>query len=760
MFRQRSLKRLSFWWKILPAFCCGAVFLFAMQGAAQPVQEPAWKISADKMTRLGSPENVVAEGNVVLEPDRDEGGPPMVIKADWARYKVRENTLDARGNLFYYSETEEATASDAYFKLDDDTAVFIDATLFVPESNLHFSSRRVEKTGELTYRFGRCTMTTCDIPEGKAPPWQFSAAEASLDLEGLAVLKHAVLRVKDIPVFYFPHMQYPANRNRRTGFLFPEISQSTRSGTGVTTPFFVDLSPSADVTLYPGFMSKRGMVAGLEFRYVSDYGSKGAFAANYLQDTLEDDHDDDFKDDGYFRTEKNRYWLRGMMDHDFGDELIARLDLDLVSDRDYLQEFDKSIIGFNASTDRFEKMFDRGFMEQTVPFRESRLQLAKTWPSVFLGGEFIGVDDLHDKDRQDTELQTLPRIFFDGSLDIPVTPVSLLWESEYDYLWRDEGVGYHRLDVNPRLVSSLPFGHRLLEGTVSTGFHYTMYEVEDNGPSSLDWPDDKSPDRTAWDFNANLGTTVAREFGLHLGSARWLDHAIRPQISYEYLDVNDDQEHPNFDSIDTLDSINQVNYEIKNDFLVGGTGDDGNDFVRYIGYFKIEQFYDIEEERRDLKGPGDEHEPFSDITFTLDVHPLPKLQTKYVTTYNVYGEGVTSHDLLNRYTSSRGDTFALDYRYEKYSEIDQLNASFSTRLTDTLFLEGDLIQSLEEDETVESSIGLTYQPNCWSVKVLASHTPDDDQVFIVFSIVGFGKSFGFGMGAADEGMYGASDSDF
>ncbi|MEA3547082.1 MAG: LPS assembly protein LptD [Thermodesulfobacteriota bacterium] len=731
-----------------------------MEGAAQPVQEPAWKISADKMTRLGSPENVVAEGNVVLEPDQDEGGPPMVIKADWVRYNVRENTLDAHGNLSFYSETEEATAGDAYLKLDDDTAVFTDATLFVPESNLHFSSRRVEKTGELTYHFGRCTMTTCDTVEGKAPPWEFSAAEASLDLEGLAVLKHAVLRVKDIPVFYFPHMQYPANRNRRTGFLFPEMSQSTRSGTGMTVPFFVDLSPSADVTLYPGFMSKRGMVAGLEFRYVSDYGSKGAFAANYLDDRLEDDHDDDFKDDGFFRTEKDRYWLRGMMDHDFGDDLIARLDLDMVSDRDYLQEFDKSMIGFNASTERFEKMFDRGFMEQTVPFRESRLQLAKTWPSVFLGGEFIGVDDLHSEDYLETQTQTLPRIFFDGSLDIPATPVSLLWESEYDYFWREKGVGAHRLDVNPRLVSPLPFGRRLLEGTVSTGFHYTMYEVEDNGPSSLDWSGDTSPDRTAWDFNVNLGTTLAREFGLNLGSARWLDHAIRPQISYEYLDVSDDQEYPHFDSVDTLDDINQVNYEIKNDFLVGGTRDDGNDFVRYIGYFKIEQFYDIKEERRDLKGPDDEHQPFSDITFTLDVYPLPKLQTKYVTTYNVYGEGITSHDLLNRYTSSRGDTFALDYRYEKDSPIDELNASFRTRLTDTLFLEGDLIQSLEENETVESSIGLTYQPNCWSVKVMASHTPDDDQVFVVFSIVGFGKSLGFGMGAANEGMYGTSESEF
>ena len=759
MFRHGLLKYFFIRWQIVPALCCGVVFLFAMQGAAQPVQEPAWKISADKMTRLGSPENVIAEGNVVLEPERDEGGPPMVIKADWVRYNVRENTVSARGNLSFHSETEEATAGDAYFKLDDDTAVYTDATLFVPQSNLHFSGRRVEKTGELTYHFAKSTMTTCDTPQGKAPPWEFSAADATLDLEGVAVLKHTVLRVKGVPVFYFPYMVYPANQKRRTGFLFPEISQSSRSGTGLITPFFVDLSPSADVTLYPGFMSERGMVAGLEFRYISDYGSKGAFAANYLHDTMEDDLDDDFNDDGYLRTEKDRYWLRGMMDHDFGDGLIARLDLDMVSDRDYLQEFDNSIVGFDASTERFEQMFDRGFMEETVPFRESRLQLAKTWPTVFFGGEFIGVDDLRDEDDPETHLQTLPRLFFDGSLDIPATSVSLLWESEYDYFWRERGLGGHRLDINPRLVSPLPFGGRLLEGTVSAGFRHTMYEVEDNGPSSLDWSDDKSPDRTALGVNVNLGTTLTREFGLHLGSVRWLDHAVRPEISYEYLDFRDDDELPYFDSVDTLKTRNQVNYEIKNDFLLGGTRDDGTPFSRYIGYFKIEQSYDIEEERRDLTGPDDENQPFSDITFTLNIYPLASLQTRYEATYNVYGEGITSYDILNRYTSTRGDIFALDYRYVKNSAIDELNASFKTRVTDTLFLEGELIRALEADETVESSIGLLYQPNCWSVKVMASHTPDEDLISVVFSIVGFGESLGFGLGAGDGGMHASSDDE-
>jgi LPS-assembly protein len=760
MLPNNSFKHAVFRKSIALAFCCGtAVGLFNYEAMARQTGSGAWNVTADRMLRLGSPENVVAEGNVVLTPITKNGAPPLKITGDWVRYNVKDNTISARGNLTFHSETEEATAWEAKLNLEDNTATIRDATLFIPESNLHFTGETVEKTGNLTYHLQNSTMTTCTTGNGESPPWSFSAADASLDLEGVVVLKHSTLRIKGIPVFYFPYMIYPANRKRRTGFLLPEFSQSERSGTGVITPFFVNLSPSADLTLYPGYLTDRGMVAGAEFRYVGDSGAKAMLAFSYLHDKLDDTIDDDYKDDGYLRSESHRYWLRGMMDYDFGDDLMGRIDLDMVSDRDYLQEFQKSVVGFKAGNYALENMFDRGLMEMTVPFRESRVQLAKNWDSVFLGGEFVGVDDIQDDDRDESEIQTLPKIFFAGNLNVPATSLNLLWDSQYEYFWREQGVGGHRLDVNPRLVTPLPFGGRWLEGTVTTGFRQTSYFIEDFGSDRLAWDKDDNQNRTAFDAGINLGTTLNRDYAVNWGSIQRFNHSVRPEISYDYMDVGSEDDLPYFDSLDRLSEINKFRYEIRNDFLLGGTAENGSDFNRYIGYFSIDQDYDIHEQRRDLSDDNDKHRPFSDINFTLDLYPLPNLETKYVATYNVYGQGINSYDILNRYTGTNGDTLSLDYRFVKGTDINQLNGSFLFHVSDAWAMEGSVIQNLDTSETVESSLGVVYQPDCWALKLLTSHTPDDNQLMMIFSIIGLGEEIGLGLGTGDGAIHVSSEND-
>ncbi len=745
------------------AFCCTFLAGLPDPVPAQQADSGAWSITADKMLHLSNPENVVAEGNVVLTPVTKKGTPPLTITGDWVRYNVQENTISARGNLTFHSETEEVTACEAGLNLNDNTAIITDATLFIPESNLHFTGETIKKTGNLTYHLQNSTMTTCSTAEGGSPPWSFGSTDATLDLEGVVVLKHSVLRVKGVPIFYFPYMVYPANRKRRTGFLLPEFSQGQRSGIGLITPFFVNLSPSADLTLYPGYLSDRGVVAGAEFRYVRDSGAKALLALSYLHDKLDDSAGindpnlDDYKDDGFLRDESNRYWLRGMMDYDFGNDLMGRIDLDLVSDRDYLQEFQKSAVGFDAGTKALEDMFDRGLMEMTVPFRESRVQLAKSWDSVFLGGEFVGVDDVQDDDRDESQIHTLPHIYFAGNFNVPATTLNLLWDSRYDYFRREEGIGGQRFDLNPRLVSPLPFGGSWLEGTVSAGFRQTSYFIEDHGPDSLSWDKDDNQHRTAFDTEINLGTTLSRDYAVNWGSINTFNHSIRPEISYDYMDVGSEDDLPYFDSLDHLSETNKLNYEIRNDFLLSGLNDEGNLFSRYIGYFSINQSYNIHEQRRELSSAGDKHRPFSDVRLILDLYPLPNFEARYAATYNVYGKGLNSYDILNRYTGANGDYLALDYRFVKGTEINQLNGSFLYHLTTLWATEGEVIQNLDAGQTVRSSLGIVYQPGCWALKLTAFHTPDDNQVALIFSIVGLGERIGFGL-TADQGLGVSSDS--
>ena len=107
---------------------------------------------------------------------------------------------------------------------------------------------------------GVAKVITCRLQDGQEPPWSFGAADTKITDGGYAVMKHAVFRVKGIPVFYSPYMILPAKHERQTGFLFPAWYMSDRDGFGLETPFFVNLSPTADITLYPRYFSKRGVM--------------------------------------------------------------------------------------------------------------------------------------------------------------------------------------------------------------------------------------------------------------------------------------------------------------------------------------------------------------------------------------------------------------------------------------------------------------------------------------------------------------------
>ncbi len=498
-----------------------------------------WQVTADSLVHFDQPEYMIARGDVVMTREQ-AGAEPLVIKADWVRYDVGQGRVSARGHVFLESPDQQVTADEADLDLNNQTGTLRNAVIFLAENHLYISGREVEKTGEFTYRFEDGWASSCTPQTDKRQPWRIRSADADVTLEGAAVLKHARLQVKDVPVLYTPYLIFPAKTKRETGFLFPEWSQSSRDGFGLTVPFFINLSPSADITLYPGYLQNRGVEYDAEFRYVAAENSYGTFMVNHLRDRKQDTAEENFKSDGEpFRTDRNRYWFRGKADHDFGDNLLGKLDIDLVSDHDYLQEFEGGLTGFTKSDEYFLRTFNRGFQEATITDRESTMQLTKSWADMTLFGEVQIVQDSSDLVRATSPLQRLPRIEFDGRRQIgrERSLLSLAWDTEYVYYWRDEGIGAHRLDLHPRLITSIPRGS-ILEGKLTAGLRETVYDVEVHGDqASHTWQYDNFQNRTVPDFEGNLATLFMRDFDISLGPVEWLEHSVRPNLIYNYISL-------------------------------------------------------------------------------------------------------------------------------------------------------------------------------------------------------------------------------
>jgi len=703
-----------------------------------------WEISADRITHQQKPEQILAEGNVILQQYKENVPTGVEIEADRILYNIDSNSVDASGNLFLRDTYDEVRATEAKIDLENQIGFFKQGTIFWQETKLSLSADLIKKTGLQSYHFTNGKLTTCSPDKGKPPDWSFWSRDAAIRLHDYARLKHVTFRVRDVPVFYLPYLPVSLRNDRKSGFLFPpEYSSSSRNGTGIIAPFFVNLSPSYDMTLYPGYYSDRGPLLAVEFRYLFDFNSRGTFMFNYLDDKLEDTPENDFKGDGLIRTNSDRYWIRGKADHDFGNRLVAKLDIDVVSDRDYLQEFKKGIIGFDQSNSNFLSLYNRAFQAETIDLRENTLQLSKVWQTTDLQTEINIVNDLRDDPNEVTPPWALPRIAYSGLLPFLQTPLDLTWGTEYVYFWRDEGVGAHRINLFPQLngpISISPY----LEASYLAGLRETLYFIEPHDALSESiWDDRDFEHRTFYNLLLTGATTLSRDYDISIKKYKTFRHAIRPELSYILVQGTDQADLPLLDDEDRIPEKNWLQYGLNNYFRAIRL-DEISLFRTNFSSFKIDQVYDFDE---------GEH-PFSDVHFNLTVRGFENLFLRYETTVSVYGEGVTSYSLATRYKNKRGDFLNLDYRYKLNRDIippyfytafegeklHEVRVNLAKRLSQLFSLKFDTTYSLSTDSTVDSTLGLIYHNPCWKIEFVATRSIGDNSFYLLFSLVGIGST--------------------
>jgi LPS-assembly protein len=763
--------------------------LFPTAGlCSDAVKAQQWEITADKLTRYENPPSVIAEGNVILEKiekvtrtgpqptstdwsdllgddkkpadSREQSSPKEIttskiittIKADWMVYDMDLGTVKARGNLIIDVGPDKLSAEEGVVNLNQETGTFTNATIIRQYKDMHFEGRVIEKTGDVSYHIEDGWLITCKLKEGETPPWSFGAAEADITDGGYAFLKHAVFRIKDIPVLYTPIMILPAKRNRQTGFLFPSVSASDRDGFGMEIPFFINLSPNSDITLYPQYMAKRGFMGGLEGRYVLDRNSKGSFMANFLHDELSDindpDNDDYYSEGNFTHTNQDRYWIRGKADQDIG-AWTTRLDLDIVSDRDYLTEFNSGLTGFTMTNNRFLDEFGRSFQNSTEDLRKNSFRALRSWNNgMFLQANVQGINDLRFEKTMPSPLWKLPEINFSGLLPLYDSGIDLSWNTDYVYYWRDQGVGAHRFDLFPRITGYIPLSD-YLETTFSAGVRDTFYSIQNNGDP--DWEDSSTENRFLGDLRAEIGTTMVRDFNITAGSVTGLQHTFRPYVNYRYISDTDQDDLPQFDSVDDVGDQNLITYGLDNFFTLSGTNQ-GRSYEREYGYIKIRQGYDFSSSQSDT--------PWTPLNMRLAYYPLQNLRLIYRMDYDVYGEGFTKHIAEGNYRNSRGDLFSFDYLYNKnettyldddgteitgFEKTSSIRASMRVGLFYYFSAGYSIERSLEDSKTVAEKFNLIYHPSCWSVELASDYTGGDQKITLMFQLANIGSPFGMDM---------------
>ena len=99
--------------------------------------------------------------------------------------------------------------------------------------------------------FEKSVFTLCQYRDNDdCPPWTIQSKKMLHDnIKKTIYYDNAVVKVYDIPIFYFPKLSHPdPSVKRRTGFLVPSIYDTKNLGSGISIPYFFDLGVDKNLT--------------------------------------------------------------------------------------------------------------------------------------------------------------------------------------------------------------------------------------------------------------------------------------------------------------------------------------------------------------------------------------------------------------------------------------------------------------------------------------------------------------------------------
>ncbi|MGQ9811873.1 MAG: LPS-assembly protein LptD [Dissulfurimicrobium sp.] len=707
-------------------------------GQVEPPKDiEPWHIDAKKLTFYQSTNVILGEGAVNIQRGN------LKISADRMLYDTQNGKVWANGAVVITLENDTINGEEGEFDLKTSTGSIKGAHLFLKRNNVHLIAKQLWKTGTEEYKAEDAVISTCPLPK---QAWSFRCRDLVLTITGQAVATNTRFNIENIPVLYSPWISIPINRYRRSGFLLPYFATSSRNGAEINAPYFWAINDNMDATFYQHPMSNRGWMEGMEFRHVFSPESMGIMRYNHMIDTLKDN---DYNNDGQIRGNADRWWLRGKINQELPLGFQAKADIDYISDRDYLQEFDRGPMGYDQTNRTFLKNFGRGLADKTDTIRPSSLQITRNGEDNFIGSEIRYNNNLVIGEQAST-IQTLPRFIFHG-FDVPFAATGLYckWDASYVNYWRDTGTKEQRIHLEPAL--SLPFKLKKWANGLATGsIEETIYMA--NGSSQGPSPN-ANTHRSLYTFTTEMATNVGRTFDLGDGAA--LQHTIRPKLVYTYRPTVDQKHIPFIDNIDRLDPLNRVTWSVLS-FLSSKKSLGKNRYAfTDVMRFYAEQSYDthgipsgppeVQNYSYDIfnrntlmpKNINTDHK-FSDIYGEIDYWPLPYWYIRYDTTYNIYGDGFTSYNLWSGVSRHAGENLALSYRYNRIEKINSFDINAMFPITETWRATYRTSWSVQGGNEVESVYGLRYQASCWAITCDYKKNKDESIFGFNIELLGIG----------------------
>jgi LPS-assembly protein len=499
-------------------------------------------LHADQITYNADTGDSELEGHVVLD-----GGPyDEHVEASHGTYNVRTEV-----GIFY------SVIGTVGFRMGKSRYVLTTSNPFA------FTGKIVEKHGPDHYLVRQGTVTTCELPH---PKWQFSARSIAVDVDSTAKIYNSDFQLMGMPVFYFPYVSYPVQKERKSGLLIPTFGTSSTKGYIAGESVYWVFNRSMDLLLGADYYSKRGFLEHGEFRARPSESSYVFFNYVGIADRgIGYPPQDQGGEDARFMAERPFGTFRGVANVDYLSSFVFRIAFTDV----YTQAIDSEVrsqiflsnttngFHFNALAERYQNF------EVCVP------------PPVTEPGTCTTITQ--------TELVRIlhtPSFFISGEeRQLGNTPLYLSFESAAEGLQRREApeglqplplglrtaplVG--RFDLAPSLTMPVQWHGWSFRPALTLRDTFYTQQYDPALAARTGRAADDILNRKSLEASVELRPPALSRIFDHPWLGRKWKHVIEPRMKYDYVTgVNNFADILRFDATDVLTNTNEVEYSLVN----------------------------------------------------------------------------------------------------------------------------------------------------------------------------------------------------
>ena len=612
------------------------------------------------------------------------------MTSDSACFKYVEDEVTALGNVNLWRFGDKYRGDELQLNMSSGKGWVLNPDYKLELNNAQGKATRMDFLSEDEAIVTDGTYSTC---EGTQPDWYLKSSTLRLDAgRDVGVAGKTVIYFKGVPIMGAPSLSFSLSGARRSGWLPPTIGAGSKGRAEIMVPYYFNIAPNRDLTLFPRWLLDHGLMMGATGRYMGETSPGLTYLGQTHLELLLDDK----------QTKTNRWLVNSVHTQSLSQNASFGWNFNAASDDNYPSDFARSVANSAQRQLLRELRTDLRGEHWTLAARVQSYQVLQdpasaTDPSLTVQRPYDRLPEiLFHAGRYDVK-------GFDWAVDSEIT--------RFDHPDKNQYVSGNRAVVVSQL--SYPILRPSYFVTPKLMLHASTYQ--------LDRPNADSPgslNRVLPTFSVDSGLVFERDAKL---AGRDMTQTLEPRLFYVYTPYKDQSKFPRFDTFEATFNFAQIFNE--NRFIGSDRVSDANQvtaavvsrFLESNGAERLrlllgQRFY-LNEQRVQIDDkPRVENR--SDVLLAANGRISETWSFDSAVQYNASASSVVTSNYSVQWQPGEKKVVNAEYRYLR----DTLkNATLSTQwpLSKRWYGVGRVSYSLADHKVLESLVGLEYKADCW-----------------------------------------------